>query len=103
MDSQQFFNLFLSICSALFGIIGACVLWWVNTIWGMVKSQQETITQLNVEMVKAYVPRAELEKTFSRLFDSLDKIQEQLTHVRNNQAHTQAMQEALERMRELPK
>jgi ABC-type molybdate transport system ATPase subunit len=93
METQQVVN-------ALFGVVGAGVAWWVNTIWGMVRSQQEQITQLNVKLVESYVPRVELEKTFSRIFDTLEKINEQLTHVRNNQAHTKAMQEVLARMQE---
>lgn len=99
MDSQQTFNVIFSIVGVLFSVIGACVLWWVNTIWSLVKGQQEQISALSLKMVEAYVPRVELEKTFDRLFEALNKIQDQLTHVRNNQAHSKAMQEALERMR----
>lgn len=99
MDAQQTFNIMFSIGGALAGIIGSCALWWINTIWSMVKSQQEQITKLNVQMVQAYVPRQELDKTFSQIFDKLDKIGEKVSHIHNNQAHLTALQEALSKVR----
>lgn len=48
--------------------------WWVKNIWTMVTSQQAQISALNLELARNYVPRAELQATFERIFKKLDEI-----------------------------
>jgi hypothetical protein len=92
---QQSINTLLGLISGLFAIVGTCVMWWVNTIWSMVKSQQEQISNLNIKLAEHYVPRQELDKNFSRIFDELKGIREEVSHIARNQAQTKAMQDAM--------
>lgn len=75
---QEFINILLATVSCLAVIVGAGITWWVNTIWSMVRAQQLAISELHVALVKDYVPRAELQKTFERFFDKLDEIQREI-------------------------
>lgn len=68
MDQQQIINILLTVA-------GFCVAWWVNKIWAMVQSQQQQITAVNLKLAENYAQKAELEKTFDRIFDKLDEIQ----------------------------
>lgn len=88
MDQQQVMNV-------LFGVAGAFVAWWVNTIWAMVKSQQEQITAMNLKLAENYVQKAELEKTFNKIFDTMDEIKKEITHISRNQASVKALNELL--------
>jgi preprotein translocase subunit Sec63 len=76
---QQIFNLIVGLFGVLLTIIGVCVTWWVNTIWGMVKAQQTEISRLHVQLVQNYVPRVELQQTFDRILNKLDEIQKGLS------------------------
>jgi cell division protein FtsB len=67
MDQQTLINLLIS-------GVGAGIAWWVNNVWAMVKSQQQDITNLHIELAKNYVPRAELEQKLTRMQDTLDEI-----------------------------
>ncbi len=71
---QQIFNLIVGLFSVLLTIIGVCVTWWVNTIWAMVKAQQQEISTLHVELVKNYVPRIEQQHMLDKIFTALDEI-----------------------------
>lgn len=67
MDQQTLIN-------CLLGGVGAGIGWWVNNVWSMVKSQQQDISNLHIELAKNYVPRAELEQKLTRMQDTLDEI-----------------------------
>jgi hypothetical protein len=69
MDNQTLIN-------GLFSVVGFGVAWWVKSIWAMVQSLQSQVVALNVELAKNYVPRAELQETFNRIFQKLDEILE---------------------------
>lgn len=56
----------------LLGIVTAGIGWWVNAIWKMVRDQQRIIAELQVELARNYMPRAELQDTLTRIFDALD-------------------------------
>lgn len=71
---QQLFNIIYGLFGILLTIIGVCVLWWVNTIWGLVKSQQESINNLHTNLAGNYMPRPEMNRTLERIFDALDDI-----------------------------
>lgn len=88
MNEQQVINI-------LIGIAGTGVAWWVKTMWGMVRSQQEQITALNLKLAENYVPKSELEKTFNKLFDGMEEIKREVAHISRNQASTKAMNEML--------
>jgi hypothetical protein len=70
MDQQRIINVLGGIVMGVFG-------WWCNNIWQTVQSQQQQITQLNVELAKNYVPRVELQQSFDRIFSKLDAIDQQ--------------------------
>lgn len=93
MDTQQVYNL-------LFGALGFGGAWWINNVWAMVRSLQQQVTALNVELVKNYVPRSELQETFTRLFDAIEEIKREVNHISRNQAQTKAMQDAQTKIRE---
>lgn len=63
------------IINLLLGIVLAGIAWWVKTIWEMVISQQRQIAELALKIAENYVPRAELQDTFKRIFEKLDEIQ----------------------------
>lgn len=88
MDQQQVIN-------TLFGVAGFCVAWWVNTLWSMVKSQQEQITAVNLKLAENYVQKAELEKTFNKIFDTMDEIKKEIGHISRNQASVKALNDLL--------
>lgn len=71
MDMQTIINY-------LIGATGACVVWWVNTIWGMAKTLQQDVSNLHIELAKNYAPRAELQNTLERIFDKLDELQKEM-------------------------
>lgn len=59
-------------------VLLAGVGWWLNNLWSMVKSLQEQLSAMHVKLVEQYVPRAELQSTFQRIFEKLDEIQRNL-------------------------
>lgn len=77
---QQLFQTLTTIAGILIAAIGFCVAWWVNNLWAMVKGQQEQITNLSVKLAENYAPRAELEKTFERIFNLLEEIRKEVRH-----------------------
>lgn len=60
--------------TGLLGLVTAGMAWWVKNIWSMVSSQQQQISALNLELARNYVPRAELQSSFERIFNKLDEI-----------------------------
>lgn len=88
MDTQQLLNL-------LFAAIGFGGAWWINTIWNKIQDLQTQLAQTNLKLAEGYVPRAELEKTFERLFDAIDEIKKEITHMSRNQASLRAYNELL--------
>lgn len=66
------------VISSVISVLGFCVAWWVKNIWSMVTKLQDQVNDLHVELFKNYVPRAELQQTFNRLFSKLDEIQDDL-------------------------
>lgn len=95
MDSQQLINIAFALCAALFGLVCTGVTWWVNTIWSDVKSQKKQIDDLQLKLVEGYVPRSEMEKTLNRLFDKMDEISREITHISRNQASVKSLREML--------
>jgi chromosome segregation ATPase len=92
MNEQQIINI-------LIGIAGTGVAWWVKTMWGMVRSQQEQITALNLKLAENYVQKIELEKTFTKLFDGMDEIKKEISHISKNQASIKAYNEMLSKVK----
>lgn len=73
--------------NVLIAVAGFCVAWWVRTIQSAQIKQQDQmvelmrqISSLNVELAKNYAPRAELEKTFERIFNLLEEIRKEVRH-----------------------
>lgn len=71
MQAQEILNV-------LGAILLAGVGWWLNNLWAMVKSLQEQISTVHVKLVENYVPRAEMQDSFDRIFRKLDEIQKEL-------------------------
>lgn len=92
MEAQQVINMAFAVFASLCGIIGSFVAWWVGTIWSDVKSQKKEIADLQIKLIEGYVPRAELEKTFARLFDAIDEIRKEIGHISRNQANLKTLQ-----------
>ncbi len=67
-------NNIITLTLALFGIAGSVVAWWTNRMWSMVTILQGQLTDLNVELARNYVPRAELQDTFNRMDGKLNEI-----------------------------
>lgn len=88
MDQQQ-------IIQVLFGVAGGCVVWWVNKIWAMVQSQQEQITAVNLKLAEHYVQKSDFEKSLDRIFDAVDEIKKEVTHISRNQASIKTLREML--------
>lgn len=86
-----------NIIDTLIGICGFAVVWWVRTIWTMVIHQQEQITALNIKLAEAYVPRQELETTFTRIFTTMDEIKKEITHISRNQTQVTTIKELLKK------
>ena len=65
------------VINVLAGLVFAFLSWWSANIWGAVQSGQTQISALTVELAKNYVPRAEFQAQFDRMFAKLDVIQKQ--------------------------
>lgn len=85
-----------NVIDALIGICGFAVVWWVKTIWSMVIHQQEQINALSIKLVEGYVPRLELEKSFARLFDTMDDIKSELSHINRNYVYAQQLRKTVD-------
>jgi hypothetical protein len=92
VEQQQIINI-------LFGVAGFCVAWWVNAIWGMVKSQQDQISQLNIKLAEGYMPRQESDKNFTRIYEALDDIRKEVGHMSRNQASQKVLADAIGNLR----
>jgi hypothetical protein len=68
---------------AMFNFVGGAVLvavgWWCKEIWDSVKALKEDIKQIEIDLPKNYVSKADIENRFDkidatleRLFDRLD-------------------------------
>ena len=77
---QQTFQVLTAIATTLISIIGAGVAWWVNNLWSMVRTQQDQITNLKVELAAKYMPREELQETLNRIFSLLEEIRKEVRH-----------------------
>lgn len=86
-----------SLIDVLIGVVIAGLGWWINNMWVMLKSLQEQISGLNIKLSEHYVPRAELQATFDKIFDKLDEITREIGHIRNNQAHVKGLHEAMKK------
>lgn len=71
MESQQ------RVLNLLVGVLLTGLGWWCNNIWASVQSQQNQITQLNVELARNYAPRLELQARFDKIDTALDRIDAQ--------------------------
>lgn len=67
MDSQKIVNV-------LGGLVLAFLGWWSNNIWQTVQTMQSQVTNLNIELAKNYVPRAEIQAAFDRIYSKLEVI-----------------------------
>lgn len=70
----------------------ALVLWWnfrkLDTRGDLLAAQ---IAALNLKLAEGYVPRAELENTFSRLFALLEEMRKEIAHISRNQAQVRVL------------
>jgi hypothetical protein len=48
-----------------------------NTVWSIVQTQQQQLTQLNIELAKNYMPRVELQQQLDRMTTQLERIDQQ--------------------------
>jgi hypothetical protein len=78
MDMQILFNIFV-------GVIGALGGWILNTIWGEIKSMQETddiladkVAKIEVLVAGQYCKRDEMERLSVAIFAKLDRIEDKL-------------------------
>jgi cell division protein FtsB len=76
VDAQRIINMLAAI---VFGFMG----WWSNNIWNTVQVMQSQVTTLNIELARNYVPRAELQANFDRIYSSLERIDKQTRGSRN--------------------
>lgn len=88
MDPQHIIDILIAI---VIGGLG----WWINNMWTMLRSMQEQISGLNVKLGEQYVPRVELQATFEKIFDKLDEMSKEISHISKNQAHVRGLQEAM--------
>jgi hypothetical protein len=59
-SAQKIINVLVAIMLAVFG-------WMGNTVWSIVQTQQQQLTQLNIELAKNYMPRVELQQQLDRM------------------------------------
>lgn len=84
------------------GIIMAGITWWVNTIWGDMKSLKSENASLRHELgefktqvARDCVAKADLEKITERVFDKLDDLSKDINHISRNQAQVKTLADAL--------
>lgn len=73
--------------TGLLGLVLMGMTWWVKNIWAMVIMQGAQIQTLNIELAKNYVPRAELQATFERIFNMLGEISKEVRQQNNHRGH----------------
>lgn len=103
---QYAINVLVGAVGLLGSVLGACATWWINRVWNSMDSLQKQVSDLNLRVAENYVPRAELEKNFERLFkaqedsnklmfEGFEDIRKEMGHISRNQAHTRALTEAM--------
>lgn len=84
---QHILNLLIGVIMTLFGIVGSGVTWWVSTIWSMVRTQQEQITRLSLELARNYTPKHELHDMLNQLLRKIDEIQVDIKEIHKDRGH----------------
>lgn len=69
-QAQKVINVLVALMLAVFG-------WMGNTVWSIVQTQQQQLTQLNIELAKNYMPRVELQQQLDRMTTQLERIDQQ--------------------------
>lgn len=107
---QYAINVLVGAVGMLGSVLGACATWWINRVWNSMDSLQKQVSELNLRVAQNYVPRAELEKNFERLFkaqedanklmfDGFEDMRKEIGHISRNQASNRALTEALTNFR----
>lgn len=90
-NNQVLINLLFSACAGFFGIILTIIGYNFKQAKMEIDNIKRDLAQTNLKMAESYVSRTELEKTFSRLFDTMDDIKKELAHISRNQAFVQSL------------
>lgn len=90
---QAAINAVFGLITGLAGLALAMVGYWAKRADARADTLEKELTRFQLEVTRTYVPRDQLEKTFERLFDGIENIQNELTHLARNQASTKKLEE----------
>lgn len=90
---QTAINAVFGLITGLAGLVLSIVGYWAKRADSRADSLEKELSDFKLDVTRTYVPRDHLEKTFDRIFDGLENIQNELTHVARNQASTKKLEE----------
>lgn len=93
---QVLINMLFSICAGFFGIILTIIGYNFKQAKIEIDNIKRDLAKSNLKIAENYVSRTELEKTFTRLFDTMDDIKKELAHISRNQAFVSALRRDVE-------
>ena len=65
MDTQNIINIVAAVAIGSGG-------WFARELWGAVKDLRQTVHDIEVDLPKSYVSKADIETMFQRIYDKLD-------------------------------
>ena len=90
---QHLINAVFGLITGLAGLLLAIIGHWAKRADARADILEKDMNNFKLEVARTYVPRDQLEKTFERLFDGIETIQAELTHLSRNQASTKKLEE----------
>lgn len=95
---QAGINAVFGLITALAGLVLSIIGYWAKRADARADQLEKDLTKFQLDVTRTYVPRDQLEKTFERLFDGIENIQTELTHLARNQASTKKLEEMVSQL-----
>lgn len=92
---QAAINAVFGLITGLAGLVLAIVGYWAKRADARADTLEKELTKFQLDVTRTYVPRDQLEKTFERLFDGIENIQAEITHISRNQASVKKLEELM--------
>lgn len=92
---QAAINAVFGLITGLAGLVLAMVGYWAKRADAKADALEKELTKFQLDVTRIYVPRDQLEKTFERLFDGIESIQAEITHISRNQASVKKLEEMM--------
>lgn len=96
---QAAINAVFGLVTGLAGLVLAIVGYWAKRADSRTDTLEKALSDFKLEVTRDYVPRDQLEKTFERLFNGIENIQHEVTHIARNQASMKKLEEVLTQLR----